>query len=136
MSNWKSSASCSLSYADTTKVININKQLEKHINEQIIDNQLEKSKINFPMSSMPEVNLQSHTEQCENYSCDNNIKIKSDDCKTYGMSIKQIILFKQQLTQHVQLTTQNYLLCTIDKQFQKNKRKFKHMLVGSFIFIY
>lgn len=87
--------------------------------------------------SILEANVQSHIVQCENYSCDNSTKIKhivpmiKNDSKTIGMSTKQIILFKLQLTQHVQLTTQNYLLCTIDKQFQKNKRKFKHMLVGN-----
>ncbi|CAI6371506.1 unnamed protein product [Macrosiphum euphorbiae] len=44
------------------------------------------------------------------------------------MTQKQIILFKLQLTQHVQLITQNYLLCTMSKKFKINCRKYKTML--------
>jgi len=46
------------------------------------------------------------------------------------MTQKQIILYKQQLTQHVQLITQNYLLSTMSKKYQNNCRKFKSMLVS------
>ena len=49
------------------------------------------------------------------------------------MTQKQIILFKLQLTQHVQLITQNYLLCTMSKKFQMNCRKYKIMLVSYLI---
>lgn len=52
------------------------------------------------------------------------------------MTQKQIILFKQQLTQHVQLITQNYLLCTMSKKFQNNCRKYKIMLVSYLIYLY
>jgi len=50
------------------------------------------------------------------------------------MTQKQIVLFKQQLTQHVQLMTQSYLLSTLSKKFQKNCRKFRIMLVCYLIY--
>lgn len=57
--------------------------------------------------------------------------VNSEEC---GMSSKQIILLKQQLNQHTQLITQNYLLCTMAKKFKLYCRNLKIMLVCSYHF--
>lgn len=48
----------------------------------------------------------------------------------YSMSSKQLTLLKLQLTQHVQLITQTYMLTTIRKKSCKLSRTLKIMLVG------
>lgn len=58
-------------------------------------------------------------------------KKKTVPCEECGMTSKQMILFKQQLTQHIQLITQTYLLSTMDPTFKKNCKRLKHMLVSS-----
>lgn len=50
------------------------------------------------------------------------------------MTNKQIILFKQQLTQHVQIATQNYMLCPMAKKFQIYRRKLKTFLASCILF--
>lgn len=70
-----------------------------------------------------------HNNSNEDVSQDVNIKSQVNT-----MTQKQIILFKQQLTQHVQLITQNYLLCTLSKKFHNNFRKYKIMLVSYLIY--
>lgn len=48
-----------------------------------------------------------------------------------GFTPKQIILLKAQLTKHVQLVTQNYLLCAMSERLKMYRRKFKITLVSS-----
>lgn len=64
------------------------------------------------------------------YVCADSVSQFNEDCNNvYGMSPKQIILFKQQLTQHVQLLTQNYILCTMTANLKKNCPKLINLLV-------
>lgn len=49
--------------------------------------------------------------------------------QTSGMSSKQTILLKQQLTQHVQLLIQSYLLCSMTRRFKMYCPKIISMLV-------
>lgn len=48
-----------------------------------------------------------------------------------GMTIKQLFLLKQQFTQHVQMITQFYILCTNGKLYKTLRHKLKNMLVNS-----
>jgi len=49
--------------------------------------------------------------------------------QTNGMSSKQIILLKQQLTQHIQLITQSFLLCSMTIKFKSHCRHLKNIMV-------
>lgn len=106
-SNGKSSTNGSTNnYAEPIEVARYNTQKNKRFNVSEFNNSL--LSINENLEKLPQyVNI------------NNQVNI---------MTQKQIILFKQQLTQHVQLITQNYLLCTMSKKFQNNCRKYKIML--------
>lgn len=47
----------------------------------------------------------------------------------HGLTSKELILLKYQFTQHIQLLTQSYLLCTMVDNFKCQIRKLKTMLV-------
>lgn len=58
-------------------------------------------------------------------------KTKTVTRQECGITSKQMILFKQQLTQYIQLITQTYLLSTMDTKFKYNLKKLKNMLVST-----
>lgn len=63
-------------------------------------------------------------------------KQENINCQSFGMLPKQFVLLKHQLTQHVQLATQNFILCTMAKQFRKNCHIYKKMLVSKTFKLY
>ncbi|XP_015373341.1 PREDICTED: MATH and LRR domain-containing protein PFE0570w-like isoform X2 [Diuraphis noxia] len=133
-SNGKSSTNGSTNnYVEPIEVARYNTHKDKkfsvsEFNKSLlkINEHLEKSSSILPLPTFKE-NFQLGIEQYNNSNKDvsQDVNIKS---QVNIMTQKQIILFKQQLTQHVQLITQNYLLCTLSKKFQNNCRKYKIML--------
>lgn len=114
-------------------------QLVPQINYQQSVNETEKS--NFVLHfTTPILNSDANTEQ---HSGDVNNELNSvnssdsqlviDTVQENIMTMKQIILLKHQLTQHVQLVTQSYMLCPKAKNFQMYRRKFKAFLVNSIL---
>lgn len=55
----------------------------------------------------------------------NNVIVNKEN----NMTGKRIILLKHQMTQHVQLLIQSYLLCTMSDKFNRETKKLKTMLV-------
>ncbi|CAI6353935.1 unnamed protein product [Macrosiphum euphorbiae] len=140
--NGKSSTNCSTNnYAEPIEVARYNTQIDKQFNVSEFNNSilslnehLEKRGCIHP--SLPtfkenvQLDIEQHNNSNEDVSVITNIvpQYVNISNKVNIMTQKQIILFKQQLTQHVQLITQNYLLCTMSKKFQMNCRKYKIML--------
>lgn len=140
-SNWKSSTICSTNnYAEPIEVAKYNLQIDKPFNVSEFNNsllsisdQLEKRNFIIPLQNKNnnfQLGIEQHNNINEGVSVITNTvpQYKNISNQVNIMTQKQIILFKQQLTQHVQLITQHYLLCTMSKKFQNNCRKFKIML--------
>lgn len=99
-------------------------QLNAH--HTIVNEQLENSKFvvyNFPSK------IQSTRNRNTAETIDSDFQSTTDSSQTLGMSSKQTILLKQQLTQHVQLLIQSYLLCSMTRKFKMYCQKILLMLV-------
>jgi len=138
--NENSSINCSTNnYAEPMEVARYNTQLDKQFNVSENNSLLsinEKRSCIHPALPTFKENGQLGIDQHNNSNEDVSVIINmvpqyvNISNQVNIMTQKQIILFKQQLTQHVQLITQNYLLCTMSKKFQINCRKYKVMLVS------
>lgn len=139
-SNGKSSTNGStVNYVEPIEVARYNTQKDKkfsvtEFNKSLlsINEHLEKRNCILPLPTFKDnfqLGVEQHNNSTEDVSQGVNISRQVNI-----MTQKQIILFKQQLTQHVQLITQNYLLCTLSKKFQNNCRKYKIMLVSYLIY--
>lgn len=129
-----------------TEAINCTTQLEKESNiSDLNDHQLsvsEQNRNHYSIVTLPTtvLYLESNAEQLNNINVAVTENINPvpqsmialiDDEEEKGMSIKQLFLLKQQLTQHVQLITQHYILCANEKSYKVLRRKLKNMLVNS-----
>lgn len=112
-----------------------NLTLQPSIIEQNVNTQ---PKINKNENFLPtfKQNITLENEQLEDKTCDKIIEKPNliSPCKIvtsqeFGMIPTQIILFKHQLTQHIQLLTQSYLLCTMANKLMCHCRKLINMLV-------
>jgi len=134
-------------YVEPIEVARYNTQIDKQFNVSEFNNSLlsineQLEKHNYIHPSLPTFNenvqlgIEQHNNSNEDVSVITNIvpQYVNISNQVNIMTQKQIILFKQQLTQHVQLITQNYMLCTMSKKFQNNCRKYKIMLVSYFIY--
>ncbi|XP_025191042.1 GON-4-like protein [Melanaphis sacchari] len=137
-SNPKSTTNFTNYYAEPVEVARYNTQIDKQFNVSEFNNSLlsinenlEKRSCILPLPTFKD-NFQLGIEQNnfnEEMSVITNIVPQYVNINQVNiMTQKQIILFKQQLTQHVQLITQNYLLSTMSKKYQNNCRKYKAML--------
>ncbi|XP_060847598.1 uncharacterized protein LOC132927152 [Rhopalosiphum padi] len=138
-SNSKSITNCSTNnYAEPIEVATYNTQIDKQFNVSELNNSLlninehlEKRSCILPLPTVKEnsqLGIEQHNTN-EDISVITNIVPQIVNISQVNiMTQKQIILFKQQLTQHVQLITQNYLLSSMSKKYQNNCRKFKAML--------
>ncbi|CAI6356623.1 unnamed protein product [Macrosiphum euphorbiae] len=140
--NGNSSTNCSTNnYAVPIGVARCNTQIDKQFNVSEFNNSLlsinehleKRSCIHPPLPTFKEnvqLGIEQHNNSNEDVSVITNIvpQYVYTSNQVNIMTQKQIILFKQQLTQHVQLITQSYLLCTMSKKFQINCRKYKIML--------
>ncbi|XP_050444366.1 GON-4-like protein [Adelges cooleyi] len=81
-------------------------------------------------SNAPAVSLNSTSDESnlEKYISDISRHNVFNEQEIVGMLPKQMLVFQQQLTQHVQLLTQHYVLCTLDKPFNKYLRICNKML--------
>jgi len=143
-SNSKSITNCSTNnYAEPIEVATYNTQIDKQFNVSELNNSLlninehlEKRSCILPLPTVKEnsqLGIEQHNTN-EDISVITNIVPQIVNISQVNiMTQKQIILFKQQLTQHVQLITQNYLLSSMSKKYQNNCRKFKAMLVSYLI---
>lgn len=109
--------------------------LQPSIIEQNVNTQPKINK-NENVLSTSKQNITLKNEQLEHQICDKIIEkpILLSPCKIvtnqeFGMIPTQIILFKHQLTQHVQLITQSYLLCTMAKKLMCYCQQLINMLV-------
>lgn len=89
----------------------------------------------------PVINVQSNTEKRSSGVDDDLIDCSNSQCASntiqiHGMTPKQIILLKHQLTQYVQIVTQSYVLCTMIKIFFMYRRKLKALLVCKIVLNY
>jgi len=89
----------------------------------------------FP-STMPVLNDYSNFQQNVENSAKENMELlkplphnDSVCIQTHGLSSKQIILLKEQLTQHIQLITQSYLLCSMSIKFKHYCKRLKKIIV-------
>lgn len=138
----KPSSNCSTNVVEAEGVSYNSTQLEKQLNiclfnnvQQSIPDQIEKINYTLPSTSSTTCVLHFQPKKVTTkestlipYSVPNRKTVPCEEC---GITSKQMILFKQQLTQHIQLITQTYLLSTMDPTFKKNCKKLKHMLVSS-----
>jgi len=146
--NGKSSTNCSTNnYVEPIEVARYNTQIDKQFNVSEFNNSilginehLEKRSCIHPhlptFKENVQLGIEQHNNSNEDVSVITNIvpQYVNIGSQVNRMTQKQIILFKQQLTQHVQLITQNYLLCTMSKKFLINCRKYKIMLVSYLIY--
>lgn len=140
-SNLKSTTNCSTNnYAEPIEVARYNTQTDKQFNVLEFNNSLfsineqhEKFSSILPLpifKDNSQLGVEEHNTN-EDISVITNIVPQYVNISQANiMTQKQIILYKQQLTQHVQLITQNYLLSSMSKKYQNNCRKFKSMLVS------
>lgn len=142
-SNLKSTTNCSTNnYPEPIEVARYNIQTDKQFNVLEFNNtssllsineQHEKFSSILPLpifKDNSQLGVQEHNTN-EDISVITNIVPQYVNISQVNiMTQKQIILYKQQLTQHVQLITQNYLLSTMSKKYQNNCKKFKSMLVS------
>jgi len=146
--NGNSSTSCSTNnFAEPIEVARCDTQIDNQFNVSEFNNSLlsinehlEKSSCIYPplptFKENVQLGIEQHNDSNEDVSVITNLvpQYVYISNQVNIMTQKQIILFKQQLTQHVQLITQNYLLCTMSKKFQINCRKYKIMLVSYLIY--
>lgn len=121
------------------QTISYSTQLVPQINYQQSINETEKSNYVLHFTT-PILNSDTNSEQpCGDVNNELNSAKSSDSQRVINtvqeniMTKKQIILLKQQLTQHVQLMTQAYMLCPKAKKFQLFRRKLKNFLVNSIL---
>lgn len=135
----KSNNTGSNNYEQISEIDNCDAQknliLQPSIIEQNVNTQpkINKNDIFLPTSKQ---NILSKNEQLEDNICDRIIENPNliSPCKIvtsqeFGMIPTQIVLFKHQLTQHIQLITQSYLLCTMANKLMCHCPKLKNMLV-------
>ncbi|XP_050528258.1 GON-4-like protein isoform X3 [Daktulosphaira vitifoliae] len=103
------------------------------LNERKITKPAKKNSYNLSVITLPSpqisniqsINTIDNMNQVKNKNCNMS---SANHCKLFGILPKQIIVLKHQLAQHVQLITQQYALCTLEKSFTKHLRVFSKMI--------
>lgn len=93
--------------------------IQLSVHHSIVNEQLENSNYVIFNSASKMQSTNNSTTETTNLCSQNN-----------AMLPKQTILLKQQLTQHTQLLTQSYLLCSMTQKFKNYCQKLKTMVVS------
>jgi len=137
-SDWKSNSD---EHEQTTEIASCSIQTKTTHQENIVHPNIYEQLKNMASIISTQKFIQSNNEPCEAF----DKKVENVGYTTlsdfvihqkHGLTSKQLILLKYQLTQHIQLVTQSYLLCTMVDNFKSQIRKLKTMLVRTQFFTY